>query len=93
MKPLATLIKFEVVEVEDAVLHLVNTIGFTVGDLLTIFMLICFINFIVALLYLFDFVIAAQTEGFLTKCICCCNQNMLGLAKIWGSVPCPLPPT
>ena len=32
---------------------------------------------------LFDFAIAAQwqTEGFLTQCICCCNQN------IWGPVP------
>jgi len=63
-KPLATLIKFEVVEVEDTVLHSVNTIGFTVGDLLTIFIAICFINFIIALLYLFDFAIAPQTEGF-----------------------------
>jgi len=53
----------------------------------TIFIAICFINFIIALLYLFDFAIAAQTKGFLTQRICCCNQNIWGLAKIWGPVP------
>jgi len=80
-KPLATLIKFEVVEVEDTVLHSANTIGFTVGNLLTIFIAICFINFIIALLYLFDFAIGAQTEGFLTQCICCCKF----VTKIFGA--------
>jgi len=45
----------------------VNTIGFTVGDLLTIFIAICllFHYFHHALLCcLFDFAIAAQTKGF-----------------------------
>jgi len=49
-KPLETLIKFEMVEVEDTVLHSVNTIGFTVGDLLTIFTVSLISSFIYLIL-------------------------------------------